>query len=49
MSIYQGKHVIAQFPDATVEAIVLEVRGEEALVREKGTHRAEWIPVRDLR
>lgn len=49
MSIYQGAHVIAEFPDATVEAIVLEVRGSEALVQQKGTRRAEWIPVAWLR
>lgn len=49
MSVYQGQHVTAEFPDATVEAIVLEVRGDQALVRQKGTQRAEWIPLRDLR
>lgn len=49
MGIYQGAHVVAQFPDATVEAIVLEVRGNEALVQQKGTQRAEWIPLSQLR
>lgn len=49
MAIFQGKHVIAEFPDATVEAVVLELRGDEALVQQKGTQRAEWIAVRNLR
>lgn len=49
MSVYQGQHVTAEFPDATVEAIILEVRRDQALVQQKGTQRAEWIPLRDLR
>lgn len=49
MDVYQGQHVTAEFPDATVEAIVLEVRGNEAKVQQKGTQRAEWISVNDLR
>lgn len=48
-NISQGEHVTASFPDATVEAIVLEVRGNEALVQQAGTRRAEWIPLRDIR
>ena len=35
----------AEFPDATVEAVVLEVGRGEALVQEVGTRRAEWAPM----
>ena len=49
MNIYQGAHVIAEFPGRDVKAVVLEVRGSQALVQEKGTDRAEWIPVSQLR
>ena len=45
MSIYQGQHVSAEFPDATVEAVVLEVGRGEALVQEAGTQNAEWVPM----
>lgn len=48
MSIYQGQHVTAEFPDATVDAVVLEVCSDQALVQEHGTQRAEWIPLDDL-
>jgi hypothetical protein len=40
---FQGQHVTANFPDASVEAIILELRDTEALVQQKGTQRAEWI------
>lgn len=50
VSINQGQHVTAEFGrNDVVEAIVLEVRGDEALVQEKGTRRAEWIPLSDIR
>lgn len=33
MSIYQGKHVIAEFAGASAKAVVLEVRSKEALLQ----------------
>ena len=48
MSVYQGQHVTVEFPDDTVEAVVLEVRGDEALVQEVGTGRAEWAPLHSI-
>lgn len=49
MSVYQGQQVTAEFGRYdVVEAIVLEVRCDRALVQEKGTQRAEWISVDDL-
>ncbi|WP_169786835.1 hypothetical protein [Nitriliruptor alkaliphilus] len=44
MSYIQGQHVIASFPSGDVVATVLEIRGEELLVQEQGTERAELIP-----
>ncbi|EYR64871.1 hypothetical protein N866_03240 [Actinotalea ferrariae CF5-4] len=50
MSIRPGQHVTAEFSrNDVVEVIVLQVRGREALVQQKGTERAEWIPLSDLR
>ncbi len=43
--IYQGAHVVVEFPDATVNAVILEVGKGEALVQEAGTNRAEWAPL----
>lgn len=43
--MFQGQHTTAWFPDSgRVEVIILEVRGDEALVQEVGTQRAEWVP-----
>lgn len=50
MSVHPGQHVTAEFDrNDVVQAIVLQVRGHEALVQEKGTRRAEWLPLSDLR
>ena len=43
MSSTQGQHVWAGFPGGEVEAVVLEVRGDDLIVQEDGTSRAERI------
>ena len=48
-TIRPGEHVVVEFPDATVDAVILEVRGNEALVQERGTRRAEWAPINRIR
>ncbi len=49
MSFHQGQHVTADGGGFDqVEVIILEIRGNEALVQELGTARAEWIPLRWL-
>ena len=47
--MYQGQHVTADWPYDSCEVVILEIRGDEALVQEMGTRRAEWIPLRSLR
>jgi hypothetical protein len=43
----QGQHIIANFPDGRVRAVVLEVRSGQLKVQEDRTSRAEWISERD--
>lgn len=46
--MHQGQHATADWPYDSREVVILEVRGDEALVRELGTQRADWIPLRNL-
>jgi len=49
MGFIQGQHVIAEFTEGdVVQVVILEIRGNEALVQELGTQRAEWIPLSRL-
>lgn len=49
MGFTQGQHVRASFPGGEVEAVVLEVLGDELIVQEDGTSRAERIPASKCR
>ena len=45
----QGDHVTVKGPNGdTFEAIVLEVRGDDVIVQEKGTKRAETFSKRQI-
>lgn len=46
MAVKQGDHVTIVTPYETLEAIVLDVRGDEIVAQEKGTKRAEIFPLR---
>lgn len=45
MKVQAGDTVKATFPGGTVDAVVIEVKGGEVLVREAGTMRSEWVPL----
>jgi len=48
MSFTAGDHVWANFSDARVPAIVLEIKGGEAKVQERDTRRSEWAEWIDI-
>lgn len=44
-----GEHVWARFwTEPEVQVVILQLKGDEALVQELGTQRAEWLPVANL-
>lgn len=46
--MFQGQHVTADWPLGSCKVVILEIRGDQALVQELGTQRAEWISLENL-
>jgi hypothetical protein len=48
--MYAGAHITVEFSRGdVVDVIVLQVAGDELLVQEQGTRRAEWCHVSQVR